>query len=123
MSKVITQYECKICNKSYASYQSLWIHNKKFHTTVVLKTSETSEKTSETSENILKKNYNCRKCNKVFHNIKTRWSHEKICKQLVSNISNAFSIVKSIFSIFDWVDKSVLKSYKSLTSKYKKSNI
>ena len=79
MTKVITQYECKICNKSYASYQSLWIHNKKFHTTVVLKTSETSEKTSETSENILKKNYNCRKCNKVFHNIKTRWSHEKIC--------------------------------------------
>jgi len=79
MSKVITQYECKICNKSYASYQSLWIHNKKFHTTVILKTSRTSEKTSETSENILKKNYNCRKCNKVFHNIKTRWSHEKIC--------------------------------------------
>ena len=79
MTKVITQYECKICNKSYASYQSLWIHNKKFHTTVVLKTSGTSEKTSETSENILKKNYNCRKCNKVFHNIKTRWSHEKIC--------------------------------------------
>ena len=79
MSKVITQYECKICNKSYASYQSLWIHNKKFHTIVVLKTSRTSEKTSETSENILKKNYNCRKCNKVFHNIKTRWSHEKIC--------------------------------------------
>ena len=79
MTKVITQYECKICNKSYASYQSLWIHNKKFHTTVILKTSRTSEKTSETSENILKKNYNCRKCNKVFHNIKTRWSHEKIC--------------------------------------------
>jgi hypothetical protein len=92
MSKVITQYECKICNKSYASYQSLWIHNKKFHTTVILKTSRTSEKTSETSENILKKNYNCRKCNKVFHNIKTRWSHEKICKQLVSNISNIGNI-------------------------------
>ena len=22
---------CTICNKKYASYQSLWIHNKKFH--------------------------------------------------------------------------------------------
>ena len=31
MSKVIGLYRCKICKKDYASYQSLWIHNKKFH--------------------------------------------------------------------------------------------
>jgi hypothetical protein len=24
-------YNCNICNKKYASYQSLWIHNKKYH--------------------------------------------------------------------------------------------
>lgn len=24
-------YRCNICNKDYSSYQSLWIHNKKFH--------------------------------------------------------------------------------------------
>ena len=27
------EYKCNICNKLYSSYQSLWIHNKKFHTT------------------------------------------------------------------------------------------
>ena len=31
MSKVIADYRCKICEKNYSSYQSLWIHNKKFH--------------------------------------------------------------------------------------------
>jgi hypothetical protein len=25
------EYPCTICNKKYSSYQSLWIHNKKFH--------------------------------------------------------------------------------------------
>lgn len=25
-------YRCNICNKKYSSYQSLWIHNKKYHT-------------------------------------------------------------------------------------------
>jgi len=27
------EYRCKICNKEYSSYQSLWIHNKRYHTT------------------------------------------------------------------------------------------
>ena len=27
------KYCCNICSKNYASYQSLWIHNKKFHST------------------------------------------------------------------------------------------
>ena len=31
MSKVIADYRCKICEKNYSSYQSLWIHNKKCH--------------------------------------------------------------------------------------------
>ena len=25
------EYSCKHCNKQYKSYQSLWIHTKKFH--------------------------------------------------------------------------------------------
>jgi hypothetical protein len=24
-------YKCNICNKDYSSYQTLWVHNKKFH--------------------------------------------------------------------------------------------
>ena len=36
MDKIIdlkVDYPCKICNKFYSSYKSLWNHNKKFHTT------------------------------------------------------------------------------------------
>jgi hypothetical protein len=25
------EYKCIICKKDYSSYQSLWIHNKKYH--------------------------------------------------------------------------------------------
>ena len=27
-------YTCNLCIKQYSSYQSLWIHNKKFHTII-----------------------------------------------------------------------------------------
>jgi len=63
---------CKICNKIYSSYQSLWIHNKKFH-------NQTSDKVLICSDNGYKY-YNCRLCNKNFTNVKTRWSHEKNVK-------------------------------------------
>ena len=33
MNKVIAKYKCNNCNKYYSSYQSLWIHKKKFHNT------------------------------------------------------------------------------------------
>jgi DNA-directed RNA polymerase subunit RPC12/RpoP len=101
------EYNCNDCKKTYSSYQSLWIHNKKFHRIQLPKSSEGS-KTS--SENILKpsnmavkrsdkvlmdsesviseteqlKEYNCRNCNKIFYNVKTRWSHEKICKTKIN---------------------------------------
>jgi hypothetical protein len=82
----VYDYKCKECNKGYTSYQSLWNHNKKFHTNnscKVLKSSDNcSEKVLIKSEIInLDKSYYCRCCNKIFHNVKTRWSHEKVCKQ------------------------------------------
>ena len=27
----MTIYECDMCNKIYKTYQTLWVHNKKFH--------------------------------------------------------------------------------------------
>ncbi len=30
------EYRCNICNKDYSSYQSLWIHNKKYHTDQII---------------------------------------------------------------------------------------
>ena len=30
------EYICNVCKRHYASYQSLWIHNKKYHTRVII---------------------------------------------------------------------------------------
>ena len=68
------EYKCNICNKYYSSYQSLWIHNNKFHLDKVLKT----------SDKVI--NYNCRYCIKQYNNLKTRWSHEQKCKEKNSEI-------------------------------------
>lgn len=38
---------CKICNKNYASYKSLWNHNKKFHKVI------TDNSNSKVSLNVL----------------------------------------------------------------------
>ena len=87
------EYRCNICNKKYSSYQSIWIHNKKFHTNIILKSSDNILKNSTNnakSSDIIPKNsddkiYKCRKCSKIFHNVKTRWSHEQKCKQPDTN--------------------------------------
>jgi hypothetical protein len=74
----IKSFSCDICKKNYSSYQSLWIHNKKFHKNPV--------------ENHVVKTYNCRICCKIYNNVKSRWSHEKMCKAkkegIAKNIQN-----------------------------------
>lgn len=58
-------FDCKICNKLYKSYQSLWNHNKKFH-------------------NKIEKDvgYKCKICNKVFNNRFKKCYHQKNCKHI-----------------------------------------
>jgi hypothetical protein len=78
-------YECNICKKDYSSYQSLWIHNKKFHKDNNSKQSDTCINNTCIKDECIKvitnnKNYNCRLCNKIYNNKQSRWSHEKICK-------------------------------------------
>jgi hypothetical protein len=60
------EYRCDHCNKKYSSYQSLWIHNKKYHTiknidstgNVLICTGNVLENNSETT------NYKCKYCKK-----------------------------------------------------------
>ena len=83
MSKVIGDYRCNICDKKYSSYQSLWIHNKKFHTTnskpkVSIESSNSKPKVSIESANSKpnininsslmgnNKIYNCKYCNNIY---------------------------------------------------------
>jgi hypothetical protein len=71
------EYKCKKCNKNYSSYQSLWIHNKKFHNLPSTNINLTSTNINQISTN---KKYNCKYCNKSYNIIQSRWKHEKICK-------------------------------------------
>jgi hypothetical protein len=80
-------YKCNTCNKQYSSYQSLWIHNKKFHIT------EKHGNITETPEIITEKlsinKLQCKYCTKLFKHPQNRYEHEKkVCckKQTKSEI-------------------------------------
>lgn len=70
---------CEKCNKKYASYQSLWNHNKRIHCTEIIK------------DETLK----CDHCSKSLASRQSKWRHEKICKEstkagthIITNINN-----------------------------------
>jgi uncharacterized Zn-finger protein len=55
------EYRCNKCNKKYSSYQSLWIHNKKYHTIV-----KTANDCIKTSNDCVKTANTFKYCNKIF---------------------------------------------------------
>ena len=80
---------CKICNKIYASYKSLWNHNKKFHKDDVKENVKVCK--GNVKENVkvckgfVKVNtnceYSCNYCNKIFKSRQYKWEHQtKFCK-------------------------------------------
>ena len=56
------RYRCNVCNKNYSSANSLWNHNKKFHTNTVVECCTTEVLCGTTK-------YACRLCNKKFNDI------------------------------------------------------
>jgi len=78
------EYKCNICNKLYSSYQSLWIHNKKFHSPEVINCNNI---VINSNKNVIKKTYNCKFCNKEFNMRQYKYSHQKSCKNK-ANITN-----------------------------------
>jgi hypothetical protein len=72
-------YNCDICYKKYASYQSLWIHNKKYH-----KSSSSSTLNDENDDDDDNNNNNdsirCKFCNKKFTRSDNCNRHYKICR-------------------------------------------
>lgn len=64
------EYKCDICDKQYKSYQSLWNHNKKFHTG--------NRENKIIDESLLK--YICKFCNKKFDTKQKASYHRKKCK-------------------------------------------
>ena len=88
------EYKCNICNKVYSSYNSRWLHNKKFHTNVIQKCTENVKKCTEnvkkcteniknSIENINDKKYKCIYCLKNYSSRQNKWSHEQKCKNII----------------------------------------
>ena len=84
MTEVITDFHCKTCKKYYSSYQSLWIHNKKFHTShcwVIKGVSSVSNGTSTVVNDtsvVKDMKYSCKFCNRLFNDCSNKCKHEKI---------------------------------------------
>jgi hypothetical protein len=76
------EHICNVCEKNYASANSLWIHNNKYHNTEVTKNKSIKKKII----------VNCQHCNKQFNNCSNRTRHEKTCK---SNPTNIKSVIQN----------------------------
>jgi hypothetical protein len=68
-------YKCKICNKYYKTYVTLWKHNKKFHND---HNSISPQNNSISPQNNSK--YMCNYCNKKYSRIDNLTRHKKTCK-------------------------------------------
>jgi len=97
------EFKCKICNKNYKSYQSLWNHNHKYH--------DNDNHNQPQSDHILThfnhknphsatNNLSCNYCNKIFSRIDSLNRHLKTCKikneQEVISKSNLEETIKKI---------------------------
>ena len=77
------EYKCKVCVKNYSSYQSLWIHTKKFHTAKTAKDCITTVKQQDLTANNI-----CKYCNKKFTRKNNMNVHiNKSCKERKNEIS------------------------------------
>lgn len=76
---------CQICNKYYSSYQSLWIHNKKYHK-VESKSIQTTQSVESKSEIInieIQKKFICDFCKKEYQHKQSKYKHLKSCKEKI----------------------------------------
>ncbi len=89
------EYICNICNKKYKTYQSLWIHNKKFHlnksnnnSKLTLDNSKLTLDNSSITPNNTNK-YVCENCGKFYKYSQGKWKHKQTCSEIkYSNIKN-----------------------------------
>ena len=112
-------YNCIKCNKKYASYKSLWLHNYKYHKIDVAIKLPAEEKSSENvvinlpNEEVIQNNRTCKFCNKKLCDRKYRWKHEQTCK---SRDKNEIELIKENQKE---IEKSNLETQKQLED-YKK---
>jgi len=90
------EYNCKICNKEYSSYKSLWNHTNKFHKNDV-NTVNTDVNTLVT--NVEDNKLKCKYCNKLFTTRQGKSYHElhhckENKKELITTSDKEINILK-----------------------------
>jgi len=115
------EFKCKICNKIYKSYQSLWNHNHKYHDNLYNHNDNLDNHSDNQSDNlnnhIKLKQYYCGKCNKEFSQFQNRWRHEKTCKEISKNeIINNQNLKQEIMELKNKVQKLEKNNKKSTTN-------
>jgi hypothetical protein len=115
------EFKCKICNKIYKSYQSLWNHNHKYHDNQYNHNDNLDNHSDNQSDNlnnhIKLKQYHCGKCNKEFSQFQNRWRHEKNCKEISKNeIINNQNLKQEIIELKNKVQKLEKNNKKSTTN-------
>ena len=89
-------HKCNICNKIYSSYQSLWIHNKKYHVNNITK-NNSNIVDNNPKINIINDKSICKYCNKKFSCPQNRWKHEnKVCKEKSMNNKDLEKLVREL---------------------------
>jgi hypothetical protein len=83
MSEKTIKYVCKICNKYYKTYVTLWKHNRKFHTTNVTNLTPVTNNKIICNVTPNTKKYHCRFCDKPFNCRQNKYEHHKICKNRI----------------------------------------
>ena len=107
-------YNCNTCKKKYSSYQSLWIHNKKFHNNNVKNViNNVKNVINNVKEN--KKSLTCEICNKTFNNRPAKSIHKKTCK-------NDTSQELKIKELEDKINKLENKSYSKNKNSHNTTN-
>jgi hypothetical protein len=100
MNKLSKDFHCNICDKYYKSYQSLWNHNKRFHSDITLISTVckpninhvspayqpninhiSTEKQKYKLIESKKGCYLCKFCNKEYKTNQGRWKHQKKCEK------------------------------------------
>jgi len=99
------EHICNVCNKVYSSYNSLWNHNKKFHTQNTTKITQNTTKITQNTTKITQNTaFLCIYCNKCFSRNDNLKRHEQKCykkiedelyKQQIKKLTDDIEILKS----------------------------
>ena len=134
-SDISLKYNCNICNKFYASTNSLWNHNNKFHknkdddTKLIINNLTTRVNDLNIIVNDLTTNVNdtkiirCKYCNNFYKHKQSKFKHEQKCKlkniQLISENNELIELKKEHKEIENTISelKKLILQHTKITSK------